>query len=241
VSEQVKWTAYYRLVGREAWKDARKNLVSTIIATVSAVLAAYLQYRYYLLPFSSNLPKLTSSFVASLIVLAGYFLFYVLRAPWAVYLHFQESMAAKQSEIDELKRQLETPSLSVEIVSAEIEPERISNYHSASFPNGYFGVRVYIWLRIANLGRVATAGTVTPHLEKNGVPITFYVSLHSSFGRPDLQDVLDLEAPIVFGVPREGQFALVLEGKREEEVKGGKLRIEVTDGLKAVSTAETTL
>ncbi len=68
------------------------------------MLAAYLQYRYYPIPFSSNIPKLVTSFAASLIVLAGYFLFYVLRAPWAVYLHFMESLAAKQGEIDELKR-----------------------------------------------------------------------------------------------------------------------------------------
>lgn len=241
MGDQLKWTAYYRLVAKEAWKDARKNLLSTIIATVSAVLAAYLQYRYYFLPFSSNIPKLTTSFAASLIVLVAYFLFYALRAPWAVYVHFTETLAAKQTEIDKLKNQLETPSLSVEVLGTEIESERISNYHSAEFPDGYFGVRVYVQLRISNGGRVPTVATVTPYMEKEGVLLSYYVSLHSGFGKPDLQDPLDLQQPIVFGVPREGQFALVCEGKREEELRGSKLRIEVKDGLKAVSKAEASL
>jgi hypothetical protein len=242
VSDKIKWTAYYRLVAREAWKDAQKNLLSTIVATVSAVLAAYLQYRYYPIPFSSNIPKLVTSFAASLIVLAGYFLFYVLRAPWAVYVHFMESLAAKQGEIDELRRQLEAPSLGVEVLHIELKEERMSNYHSSEFPDGYFGVRIFVELRITNKARVPTTATVTPHIEKNGVSPSFAISLTDGFlFGGALDDALDLQQPIVYGLPRVGRFALVLGGSRKTDLEGSKLRIEVRDGLNAVSTAETSL
>ena len=167
VANRVKWTAYCKLVLLQVWKESRKNLLSTIVAAISAALAAYLQFRFYVVPFSTNIPKLLTSFEASLIVLFAYFLVFFFRAPWLLHNQALEDQEKKQGEIRLLQAQLETPALKAEIISTAIKTERISNYVSSAFPTGgYFGLRIVIELRISNDGRVPSLATVTPSLTK---------------------------------------------------------------------------
>jgi hypothetical protein len=125
MQNDLKWAAYYRLLLLQAWKESRKNVLSTVVAGAAAALGFYLQLRYYVVPFSSNLVKLLTSLEASLIVLLIYFMVYALRAPWILHNELLAKQQAKEEEIEGIQSQVETPCLKPEIIRTEIKTETL--------------------------------------------------------------------------------------------------------------------
>src|ERR1017187_10770775 len=99
---------YYRRLAVQVVTDCRTNFISTLASVVIAVGAAYLQVTLYAFPWPQTWLRSLTTAACAVSVFCLYLLYYIIRAPWKLYVQDTRQSIALAALLEPAVRALAT-------------------------------------------------------------------------------------------------------------------------------------